>query len=224
MKAIAILLLCVNLTLAQQERKADVVKEATSSQTYEIPFASKDNSIKLAVENSSTIAEEGMSVAVTNAPAWLKFASKNVLLAKLNAKEEQTASFSFNVEKNAEVNKDQTLIFAITDKTGQMWKKEIKFRVAPPANYEVFQNYPNPFNPTTVLSYQLSASRHVNLKVYDILGREVAELVKEKQDAGYHQTTFDAGRFASGVYLYRIIAADEQNNNHVFQKKMILLR
>jgi hypothetical protein len=210
MKTIIALLICTSLSVAQS--------------VYDIPFASKGNVIELSVANTSSFTVAGVKVEVTNAPAWLKFDSKTDTLQQLKSKKEQTAKFAFSVEKTATVNKEQTLSFIITDKTGQTWTKEITVRVAPPATYELFQNYPNPFNPTTTIEYQLSANSSVNLRVYDIRGREVANLINGQQEAGYHQANFEAHRYASGMYIYRLVAADEQKNQHTFQKKMILLK
>ena len=80
-------------------------------------------------------------------------------------------------------------------------------------------NYPNPFNPTTMIKYHLSKSGHVTLKVYDILGREVATLVNENQDSGIHSATFDGSRLASGVYFYRLTAP-----GIVVTKKMVVTK
>jgi hypothetical protein len=68
------------------------------------------------------------------------------------------------------------------------------------------QNYPNPFNPETTIGFRLKEARHVTLKVYDITGKVVAELVNENRSAGYHSVTWNASNVASGVYLYRITA------------------
>jgi len=199
-------------------------KVITSSVCYDVPFSSKDNVIELSVANSSSQATEGVMVDVTNVPEWLKFEQKQITIPALKSKEEQTAPFIFSVGKSAQVNKEQTLSFKVTAKNGQVWTKEIKINIAPPATYELFQNYPNPFNPMTVISYQLSAVSKISLKVYDILGREVTNLVNEQQEPGIHQTNFDAHRYASGMYIYQLIATDEQKNPHVFRKKMVLLR
>ncbi|HEY9166163.1 MAG TPA: T9SS type A sorting domain-containing protein [Candidatus Kryptonia bacterium] len=75
-----------------------------------------------------------------------------------------------------------------------------------PSIFSLGQNYPNPFNPSTVIGYQLSAVSHVTLKIYDVLGREVKTLVSERQAAGSHSVTFDAGGLPSGVYFYRLQA------------------
>ncbi|KAF0151632.1 MAG: Peptidase S8/S53 subtilisin kexin sedolisin [Ignavibacteria bacterium] len=74
-----------------------------------------------------------------------------------------------------------------------------------PKEFSLKQNYPNPFNPSTVISYKLQAASHVTLKVYDVLGREIATLVNQTQHAGKYQIMFDASRLASGTYIYTLI-------------------
>lgn len=77
-----------------------------------------------------------------------------------------------------------------------------------PTSFHLAQNYPNPFNPTTAISYQLSAVSFVTLKVFDVLGREVAVLVNEVRQPGVYTVRWDASSFPSGVYLYRLEAGD----------------
>jgi hypothetical protein len=79
--------------------------------------------------------------------------------------------------------------------------------------------HPNPFNPTTTISYQLSAASRVNLSVYDITGRKVAELVNGWRDAGMHEVTFDASSLVSGVYLYHLEAGQFKAHG-----KMVLMK
>jgi hypothetical protein len=88
-----------------------------------------------------------------------------------------------------------------------------------PVQFTLEQNYPNPFNPTTAISYQLSTNSFVTLKVYDLLGREVATLVNGQREAGSYQTTFDASHLSSGVYLYQLRAGD-----YVQTRKMALMK
>jgi hypothetical protein len=89
----------------------------------------------------------------------------------------------------------------------------------PPSAYSLEQNYPNPFNPNTVIGYQLSVASQADLRVYDMLGREVAVLVNGVQPAGFHSVTFGATGLASGVYLYRLRAGE-----YVGTRKLVLLR
>ena len=88
-----------------------------------------------------------------------------------------------------------------------------------PDKYSLSQNYPNPFNPSTKLSYVIGHSSLVNLKVYDVLGREVTTLVNEIKQPGKYTTTFDASKLSSGIYYYRL-----QSDNQVLVRKMILIK
>ncbi|MFZ1321916.1 MAG: T9SS type A sorting domain-containing protein [Ignavibacteria bacterium] len=73
-----------------------------------------------------------------------------------------------------------------------------------PNNYSLYQNYPNPFNPVTKIVYELPYSEFVLLKVFDILGKEIATLVNQKQDQGKYSVDFNAGNLPSGTYFYKI--------------------
>lgn len=77
-----------------------------------------------------------------------------------------------------------------------------------PTEFALFQNYPNPFNPSTTIRYHVPKRTHVTLKVHDIMGREVAELINAEQDAGAYAIVWDAQGLTSGVYYYRISAGD----------------
>jgi GH18 family chitinase len=98
----------------------------------------------------------------------------------------------------------QPLLRAVAAGLGLITRVENSSAGTIPHVFELEQNYPNPFNPTTAVSYQLSAVSYVTLKVYDMLGREVATLVSGVQQPGSHTVRFDASSLASGVYLYRL--------------------
>ena len=89
----------------------------------------------------------------------------------------------------------------------------------PPGEMMLYQNYPNPFNPSTTLRYDVPIATRVSLKVYDILGREVATLVDDVQQPGSKSVQFEAGRFASGVYFYRMAAG-----KFISTKKMVVMK
>jgi hypothetical protein len=88
-----------------------------------------------------------------------------------------------------------------------------------PVGFALYQNYPNPFNPSTGIRYRVSGSGIVTLKVYDVLGREVATLVNERKTPGSYSVRFDASGLASGVYFYRL-----QAGSFAETKKLLLLR
>jgi len=88
-----------------------------------------------------------------------------------------------------------------------------------PNSFSLRQNYPNPFNPSTRIAYELPKAGHVSLKVFDLLGREIATLVNEIQPVGSHSVTFNGSALASGIYFYRLQAGDFATT-----KKMVLLK
>ncbi len=75
-----------------------------------------------------------------------------------------------------------------------------------PVSFKLEQNYPNPFNPVTIINYQLPINNFVSIKVYDVLGNEVATLVNEEKPAGIYDVEFNATKLASGVYFYQFKA------------------
>jgi hypothetical protein len=95
-----------------------------------------------------------------------------------------------------------------------------------PAAYALAQNYPNPFNPSTVIRYSLPADGHVTLKIYNVIGELVSGLLDGEQQAGYKQVEWNASNFPSGVYFYRLEAANGPDPGKTFTqvKKMLLVR
>lgn len=90
--------------------------------------------------------------------------------------------------------------------------------------FQLNQNYPNPFNPTTTIKYSVAANGRQNnafvqIRVFDILGKEVADLVKQNQKPGYYEITFDASNLTSGIYYYQLVSGD-----FVSTKKMLLIK
>ena len=91
-----------------------------------------------------------------------------------------------------------------------------------PLAYKLDQNYPNPFNPSTTIVYELPNSSRVNMIIYNMLGEKVTELVNEVQSAGKYKEVWNAGRFASGVYILRLEASSTSNDEN-FSKILKLM-
>ncbi len=131
------------------------------------------------------------------------------------------------------IGSNTTTVFAALSGVGEIWKRALSDFVTGiddeseyPTVYSLNQNYPNPFskgsrgNPSTVISYQLPENGFVSLKVYDVLGNEIAALVNKEQSAGSYNVNFSTGtELAAGVYFYRFEAG-----NFVQTKKMLLLK
>jgi hypothetical protein len=88
-----------------------------------------------------------------------------------------------------------------------------------PNEYSLDQNYPNPFNPITTIKYGIPERKFVELRIYDILGREVELILNEEQDAGYYELNFDASQLSTGIYFYRL-----KTDSFVETKKMVLMK
>jgi hypothetical protein len=88
-----------------------------------------------------------------------------------------------------------------------------------PTEFSLSQNYPNPFNPSTTIEFALPVSGKYSLKIFDILGQEVASLINGELNGGMHKITFNAQQFASGMYIYRLTG-----NNVNITKKMMLMK
>jgi len=120
------------------------------------------------------------------------------------------------------VNWHQMIGAGVVPDGGVLYKglmENIEWNFGLPTEYVLSQNYPNPFNPSTTIQYQIPQSGNVTLKVYDVLGNEVALLVDEMKQQGNYEVSFDASSLSSGVYIYRLIV-----DNFVETKKMVLMK
>jgi Secretion system C-terminal sorting domain len=106
------------------------------------------------------------------------------------------------------------------DNDGQFeYSKVVEVSIKVPEKFALEQNYPNPFNPGTKINFVIPKSSFVNLKVYDVLGNEVATLVEEEKQAGSYEVNFDASQLSSGVYFCKLTAGD-----FIETKKMLLMK
>jgi hypothetical protein len=193
---------------------------APNALIWQIPFASTGNIISLAIQNNSSVEAKNVSVTFNNVPLlpsapssrWLKFKSTTVLIKSIAANASGDAEFVFSVDKKAPVGKDTTLTATITTSDGQVWTKGIKIAVAAPKEYKLYNNYPNPFNPSTKIAFELPKASRVKLIIYDIVGREVAQVADADYPAGYTELTWNGlnshgTMVSSGVYFYRLVVS-----------------
>ena len=104
-----------------------------------------------------------------------------------------------------------------TENGGGVYIKNISTEI--PGQYYLGQNYPNPFNPNTSIIFKVRDSKFIQLKVYDILGKELLTLVDKKLAPGTYEISFDGSKLSSGTYFYRLSA-----DNYVDTKKMLLIK
>ena len=128
----------------------------------------------------------------------------------------KTKIFVFENNKNIEITNTGNYK---TETDGIAVRGNNEITTSLPTEFSLSQNYPNPFNPSTVINYELPSSNFVTLKIYDLVGKEVATLMNEKLDAGRYTATFNGSNLASGMYFYKISAG-----NFTFVKKMVLIK
>ena len=109
-------------------------------------------------------------------------------------------------------------LFAYKPGTATSINEENSFETAP-NTYSLSQNYPNPFNPSTTIKWQIPVTGIVTIKIYDVLGNEIATVVNEEKPAGEYEIEFNGNQLSSGVYFYQI-----KSRNFIQTKKMILLK
>jgi hypothetical protein len=179
----------------------------------------------------STALSNGLDVLINTTPneAWaqVRYSLSNFYFQHPDILDEDSPPF-WDIQYNAEIwNMDQMTWqreanFLIDALTGNFIFKTETTGIEPDEQVrkvELDQNYPNPFNPVTVIGFRLSVFGPISLKVYDILGREVAVLVDGVMPAGNHRVTFDASALPSGIYLYRLEAGGE-----MIQRKMTVVK
>ena len=165
-------------------------------------------SLAIAGENLFAAAGDGVYLSTDNGSSW----------TQVNTGLPNTSVWALAVSG--------TNLFAGTYNSG-VWRRPLSELITAvkgnenqkPTQFGLDQNYPNPFNPSTTINYSIPKAGLVILKVYDVLGKEVATLVNEEESSGNHHILFNANKLASGVYFYRLIAG-----NSFITKKLILMK
>ncbi len=191
---------------------------------YELPFGSENNSIEIVVKNISSEENFTGKVEVQSSPKWLNFDNLSQEVTSLPANSNASAFFIFSVDDDTEVQTEEEIVFNIIENNGSKRVKKINVSVLPPNKFELFQNYPNPFNPATIISYQLPAESNINLKIYNILGQQVTELINENMKPGKYKVEWNASNYASGMYIYQLVSESVTGEQNIVRKKMLVVK
>jgi len=195
-----------------------------AAQVYEIPFASKANRIELTVANSAQKDGSAILVTATEVPGWIVMSRREATIEGLRAGGEQTVLFSFDAKEDTPAGTEGTLRFTISENGRPLAGRAYRLKSGAPRSFELLANYPNPFNPTTTITYQLPQASRVSIRVFDVLGRQVAQLLDGNVEAGRHTLRWEASGYASGLYIYRMVARGQHGGEFIQQKKMLLIK
>ncbi len=175
--------------------------------------ATEINNYGFEIERELTSSQQSFDNQNKNAENWTKIG-----FIKGNGTTSSPIQYSFVDENPVGGNSFSYRIKQIDNNGTFKYSNTINVLLAP-SKFILRQNFPNPFNPTTTIKYSLPQNSFVSLKVYDITGKEVANLVNEQELIGNHSVEFNASSLASGIYFYRI-----KTGNYSDTKKLILLK
>lgn len=191
--------------------------------TNQVIIGSSNNTIEIAVKNTGQSIAKDILITFSKLPKWLIIQQDQYLYGDVKASSEKTLNFSFNIDYSAPTDTTFNLEYLITTTNGESWSKKIPLYVTIPKKYSLSQNYPNPFNPITNINYELPLEANVELKIFNITGQEVANLVNAEQPAGIHNVLWNASSYASGTYFY-ILNAKDKFGEHSIKKKMTVIK
>ncbi len=143
---------------------------------------------------------------------------ENIGFVNGNGTTTETKTYSFK-DENLSTGKYQYRLKQIDFDGTFEYSNIVEAEILPPAIFSLEQNFPNPFNPSTKISWQSPVNSHQTLKIYDVLGNEVATLVNEYRTAGKYEAEFNANNLASGIYYYQLKVGE-----FVQTKKMVLIK
>ncbi len=179
---------------------------------------SLNNAVKLRWETQTEVSNFGFSIERSKTKLNNKYNFHEVGFVNGNGYSNIPHNYQF-IDSNLAKGKYKYRLKQIDNDGRFTYSKIINVDLLKKMSYQLSQNYPNPFNPSTNIEYQIPSSGFVSLKVYDILGREVAALVNEKKPAGIYKVKFNSENLSSGIYIYRI-----KSGNYFQTKKMIILK
>jgi hypothetical protein len=197
----------------------------TLAQTpYEVQPGLKNNLFELSISAGSDNLPQSARIFVMEKPDWISFKTEEINIDNVNSREKQTSQFFFDVLEYAPIGGEDSITFKITSSNGGSVSKIYNFKITAPKFFKVQQNYPNPFNPSTTIKYSIPQDALVSVKVFNVLGERVAELVNKDLKTGLNEVIFNATNISSGFYFYTVEAKGIDGTKYFDSKKMILLR
>ena len=189
------------------------------SQSVELKWttATEVNNYGFEIERSAISSQSSAESRKPNAESWAQIA---FVQGHGNSNSPKEYSFTENLALAHDLNRVQYRLKQIDLNGAFEYSPIVKVNVEAPSQLKLAQNYPNPFNPETTINFQIPFASHVTLKVYDVLGREVATLVDEFKQAGTYVKTLHATSLPSGVYFYKLQTA----NGFSETKKLMLMK
>lgn len=198
---------------------------------YELPLrirteALSGNRLKLIIENHTDKILTNLQIASNRIPTdWsIQPAEHKVETIPANG----AGEFIFELKANSRIGAEQVGFQFRSDEFMTSWSARVALVSSEEANipdeFELHGNYPNPFNPTTTISYGLPEAMHVKVEIYNISGQRVTMLVNHRQTPGVYNIVWDASRFASGTYLYKITAIGESGEFFLEDRKLTLIK
>ena len=178
----------------------------------------KGNHVTLTWSTATETNNEGFTVQRKAADATVY---ENLGFVRGNGTTAETSNYSFTDSKANVGTYHYRLLQRDLDGTTH-YSEPLVVEVTNPNTFVLEQNYPNPFNPSTSIQFSIPVKARVSLKIFDIVGQEVAKLIDGELAAGYHEVVFNAAKISSGVYFYRIEANGVNGQNYNSVKKMIL--
>ena len=180
---------------------------------------SKGRNVELAWKTATEVNSSKFEVERNNGKEWTKVSSVDAS-GTSNAPKE----YSYVDKLKSAAIGSISYRLKMIDNDGKFEYSKIADVKIVPRVYALEQNYPNPFNPETKIQYSLPVDAKVTLKVYDIVGREIATIVNEQQTAGYYEQKFGGYNMSSGVYFYRIVAESGGKVAFTGIKKMVMIK
>lgn len=181
--------------------------------------ASNGRNVDLAWKTATEINSNKFEIERKNGNEWTKISAIDAS-GNSNAPKE----YSYVDKIKSAVSGNVAYRLKMVDNDGKFEYSSVAEVKIVPTVYSLEQNYPNPFNPETKIQYSLPMDAKVTLKVYDMVGREVATVVSEQQTAGFYEQKFGGYNYSSGVYFYRIVAESGGKISFTSIKKMVMIK